>query len=45
MHGHICDPHVPLVIYCDAVGHVEETCSPARQDLAGFRTQRDDGVC
>lgn len=28
VHGHICDPYVPLVIYCDAVGHVEKTCSP-----------------
>lgn len=44
MQGHICDPHVPVAIDRDAVRHVKETRSPAGQDLAGCRAQRDNGV-
>lgn len=44
MHRHICDPHVPLTIDRYAVWHVEETCSPAGQNVAGFRAQSDNSV-
>lgn len=44
MHGYICDPNVALVIDCDAVWHVKETCSPAGQNVTGFRAQGDNGV-
>jgi len=32
------------MVYRDAVRHVKETCSPAGQNVAGFRAQGDDGV-
>lgn len=44
VHRHICDPHVPLMIDRYAVRHVEETCSPAGQNVAGFWAQSDNGV-